>query len=1161
MSVGKELYKKVLARPNLHSAHLECLWRLTPAFPSIDAEQARAFLSRILKAAGVADVQAVRAMAAVFRRAQGVEKVLMKKIVGRVLELLELTESHLRLLGAIIACGAEEAVSVVSSLQKWLARTSGNPAIQIGFQQILHRFPAEPIVSALVRIAVSEDTLREAVSLCKQPEHLFATDSLTVYKAWAQLINSHPQLHMTDVLRFCEIASRHSQDGGLEHIGTIISTSIARSRDSHLLLGRLLAAVKTAKLLHPESFEAHLYLLDATLEALAGVDPLWLPYGLLQEVQDWAQSIHCNALLPSLTRLHPRLFDAGMLDSLTVEERIDALYSMAHHDRAFEYRPWLEVKLEGLGPHHLDRLAYLILQCAPELGRIDLPLQYLASTAPQQSSVVKLFTAMAPGMDPTLLLSRLALLPKKARETRIFLQVLLATIRTLNDNHLDDDSRRFILDAVQAHLIPFYPLEEHHTALAEIMQSLCGIGGEPFRAALTRSLIQQSVDYALPVAIRCAYIHILGHVADGLGAAGVLLSIAKDLARPRAQAVAAQSLAQLLVGSVMPGSLTESLGDLIWSLSCDGRSEGLSSLLLAYATAIAPDCSLEHPSVRLLFIALTHALEMVQVTGLPRDTNELLEACTHVLLTWRTVPGLPLLLDLIDMAISQGHVEAGVECLRWVVEFRAEERPLIATTLLPALLPLDLPKAQSTITTLLLLLEPAVSVNLLFAYGCPATLIRYLPCLQPSNELASRGFQKAMELVSSPEPAACKQGLALLLSLIAVLKGEASDEKAILTGHQPHILAAFGLACHHEHPLVRSQAYLALSELIAVDFHGLGIAEHPRLDRLLTAAFPASEEGDAGTGHWPELACQLARFVMVAAWAAVLRHPRLGTRFPLPDPLLFATEARAAIMAFNRGVTEYRVDNSELRIGYELAVQSCSALLLINTEAGDEAIVRIALDRPARESLLVLALLAPTTVPESDLQRYLIGAEPCIELLDLLKHLESPRWAIPLLVTKVKDTVDEDVLLRLVEYMAPCQEYDMAVMSLMDKSLPLRTLLLRLKTFLAHIQETERFAVLFSYLLAWTSVDEHLATALQTLAFALTFKPASIPASSPIIKSTVKLFTSHSGNPVISDCLALVLCKGQDMELKRVLAAKVLPLVTLTDSKRDILAHALQELL
>lgn len=368
MSVGKELYKKVLAMSPLNSAHLECLWKLTTAFPSLDSETAGAFLSRLLKQSSPSDIQAARAMTAVFRRAVAVEKTVAKKTMNKILVLSELTIAHLRLIGSIILCGCEEGSGAVASLSKWLQRTAEHPAILLGFQQVIHRLPSEPTVMALSKITVNHDTMSSAVALCKQLEQLICLDSIKVFKAWAALVRSHPHLHYTNVPNICELATRHSTDGGLEHLGTILSVSIANSRDRHVLLGRLFASVKTAKLLHPESFEAHLYLLDATLEAITTVDPLIYPFGLINEIHDWAKGIHCNALLPSLTRLEPAVFNADLLESLTVEERIDVLYSLAHHDIAFNYKPWLDIKFDGLTPHHLDRLAYLLLKKAPELG-------------------------------------------------------------------------------------------------------------------------------------------------------------------------------------------------------------------------------------------------------------------------------------------------------------------------------------------------------------------------------------------------------------------------------------------------------------------------------------------------------------------------------------------------------------------------------------------------------------------------------------------------------------------------------------------------------------------------------------------------------------------------------------------------------------------------
>lgn len=790
--------------------------------------------------------------------------------------------------------------------------------------------------------------------------------------------------------------------------------------------------------------------------------------------------------------------------------------------------------------------------------------QFLATGCTEQEAILKLFTALAPSTDPTLLLSRLALLPKKARNSGLFLQVISAAVRSINEHELEDDSRRFILDAVQVHLIPFYPLQEYHHILSEVMQALCGVGGEPFRAALTRSLIQQSVDYALPVATRCAYIHILGHVADGLGAAGVLLSIAKDLDHPRAQEVAAQSLSHLLMGSSMPATLAESLGDLLWGLACDGRAEGLPSLLLAYAHAVAPEAVEGQVSVQILTVALGHALDSVKLFGPPKDTAALLETCTHILLTRHSCPSLPFLLYLLSSALVQGHIDGSVECLRWIVEFCPDEHGNVANSLLPVLLPLDIPRAEPTISALLKNASPSV----LFDYACPAALVRYITCMAPSSDLGARGFQKCMELVSSQDYQTCKLGLELLYLLIAVLQTEAGEEKAILTAHQPHILAAFGLACHHEHPLARAQAYLTLSDLISQDFYGLGVAEHPRLDRLLTAAFPSTEEEDSdqyGEQNWPELTCQLARFVMVAAWSMVLRHPRLGTRFPLPAPLLFATEARAAIMAFDPTVNEYAVKGSQLFIGYDLASRCCISLLSAQALDSDEAsVVRIALSRSAKESLVILTMLPVDTVPEPDIIGFISSNPSAItnEHLDLLAHLGNPQWATPFVLSQSKDLADDTLAGRVIEYLALHPDYDMFIFcNLLSKDLPLRSVLLRLKSYLALLSDVDRFNALFGYLHYWTEDDSTLPSSLQIIAFALACKPANIPASSPVIKRTVHLFSAHLKSPTLADCLTLILCKGQDRELQRVLAVKVLPQLSLSDSKREMIMAALQDLL
>jgi hypothetical protein len=416
-----------------------------------------------------------------------------------------------------------------------------------------------------------------------------------------------------------------------------------------------------------------------------------------------------------------------------------------------------------------------------------------------------------------------------------------------------------------------------------------------------------------------------------------------------------------------------------------------------------------------------------------------------------------------------------------------------------------------------------------------------------------------MEALSTKD--LCLQGLSLAEALIDTLHSipdAHNPTSSALTPYQPLIFTIFGLATGNLNPLVRSYGYLVLCRLCSVDFYGLGVAEHPRIDRLLSTAFSEISP------DWPDRLIELSEAILTTAWSFILLHERFNSKFPLSDPDGFTDRLKAVVEKTKPNVHgDYSFAGSVLVFGYHLGIRCALALQHLNDASPQCTAIALMENEP--DSIQLLLNIDLAHLPPSELEAYLASCSDLSrDYLKIIKTLPSKDYLILSKIDITAGNYSDDLLFALFEYLASDHRKLDVVLALFSGTLkssrPSRTLLQCLKCVLEHIVEEIDFETIAGlFLNPMTACESNIA--LQLLAYSLTFHPGGVELSPSLIKSSVMHFVASLNNPALIDCAILIVCKARSLILRRAVAIKVLPLLSLSESRKKLLIPVLQDIL
>lgn len=967
----------------------------------------------------------------------------------------------------------------------------------------------------------------------------------------------------------------------------VFAYGFRRQPDQAALAMQLFARLKTGRALHEPGSTAAAALLQAALEALAEGDPLGYPLGLLARLHEWAATQQ-PSLLPAIYRMAPHLFTGDC-----TPDPIRIPYALAQAGAGTAAARPASTAIPG-DAELLCQQSTLWLRA----GHHDADLVYAAlphARLPRPDALLRLFAACvdaAPDAERRCHLARLALVPRP-RNDALFLRMLQCLLDAFARHGPPD--RVFVLEAAQGLLHPYLGQAAHQRAVVAALRSLGALGNPAFRRDLAASLIRQSVDDTLPPPYRATYIRALAAVPapDPGPVVGILVSLARDARAPAAQHVALDALSQLVLDRPTDlAGLAPQLADCLWAAlnSPAPAARPCERLCLALVEALGTDLAQPAcPPAATARRALEHLLAAAPAAA---ASEPLLAAATRFLLLTRAFRPRTLLLARLPAGLAACPA-AAAECLKWLVEFTG---PAGTAALLPALWAAYLAadgRLQAALADLLAAADLAPLPALLRPLGPAApppalrALVRLLPrllrgCPPPAlPDVLAEAFRLALALLAAPEarPHGDRLGvlgvdlLRTLLASLAAVPDPAQPAAPVLAALQPQIITGLGLACNHDHPLVRAHGLALLCELFARDFDGLPMAEHPRLERILVSLPRPAPHADTGTDaaadadaeEHPPLVRALAAAVRSACWRHVLAAPRLLARFPGLDRAQLAADARAIAHASLRHLrrhgtlpADYAVDRGQLVLGPPLAAQCALSLLLLDAERhrADPAVLALALAAPSPVGLEIVRLCGPALVPDEDLRPYLHAVPgPSAALVDVARCVAQP-WALHMLAAKAPPedapALDEPTRLALLPFLAEQQADALLLAHLAAlRTLEAAHLLQALKATLPALAPA-LYLRLFQLLLNWPQQP----SILQAMAFMVAFPPDAVAVPAPLLATLLDVLRA-AADPAARDCVILLVCRARDAPIRHA-AATLLDAAQLSPAKRSLVLNALR---